>query len=78
MSGGRRCYASDRPPAFFCSPRMALPTPLVLFQPKSVISVMMMTAFIFEQMSCCFECAMEFHCNRKAAGQMTKRKRVSA
>ena len=49
-----------------------------LHKPKSVISVMMMTAFIFEQMSCCFECAMGFHCNRKAAGQMTKRKRVSA
>ena len=48
------------------------------FYPKSVISVMMISSFIFEQMSCNFECAMGFHCNRKVAGQMTKRKRVSA
>ena len=31
---------------------------------KSAISVMMITAYIFEQMSLRFEGAMGFHCNR--------------
>ena len=32
--------------------------------PKSAISVMMITAYIFEQMPLRFEGAMGFHCNR--------------
>ena len=44
-----------------------------LFQPKSVISVMMITTLVFEQMSLRFEGAMGFHCNRKTERQMTKR-----
>ena len=32
--------------------------------PQSAISVMMITAYLFEQMSLRFEGAMEFHCNR--------------
>ena len=35
------------------------------FQPKSVISVMMIITFIFEQVFCHFEGAMGFHCNRE-------------
>ncbi|MBS7284256.1 MAG: hypothetical protein KIG89_02170, partial [Prevotella sp.] len=42
--------------------------------PKSVISVMMITTLVFEQMSLRFEGAMGFHCNRKTERQMTKRK----
>ena len=42
--------------------------------PKSVISVMMIIAFIFEQVFCRFEGAMGFHCNREATKQMTKRR----
>ena len=42
-------------------------------QPKSVISVMMITTLVFEQMSLRFEGAMGFHCNRKTEMQMTKR-----
>ena len=41
--------------------------------PKSVISVMMITTFIFEQMLFRFEGTMGFHCNRKTGKQMTKR-----
>ena len=44
------------------------------FQPKSVISVMMIIAFVFEQMFCHFEGAMGFHCNREVTKQMTKRR----
>ena len=33
---------------------------------------MMIMAFIFEQMSCYFEGAMGFHCNREVARQMTR------
>jgi hypothetical protein len=40
--------------------------------PESVNSVMMIMTFIFEQMSCYFEGAMGFHCNRKVARQMTR------
>ena len=47
-------------------------------KPKSVISVMMITTLVFEQMSLRFEGAMGFHCNRKTERQMTKRKFVSA
>lgn len=46
--------------------------------PKSVISVMMITTLVFEQMSLRFEGAMGFHCNRETERQMTKRKFVSA
>ena len=35
----------------------------VSIKPKSAISVMMITAYIFEQMSLRFEGAMGFHCN---------------
>ena len=44
-----------------------------VIQPKLVISVMMITTFVFEQMSLRFEGAMGFHCNRKTERQMTKR-----
>ncbi len=37
---------------------------LFLHNPKSAISVMMITAYIFEQMSLRFEGAMGFHCYR--------------
>ena len=43
-------------------------------EPKSVISVMMIMDFIFEQMFWHFEGAMGFHCNREATKQMTKRR----
>ena len=36
---------------------------LACHNPKSVISVMMIIASIFEQMFCHFEGAMGFHCN---------------
>ena len=42
------------------------------FKPKSVISVMMIIDYVFEQMFCHFEGAMGCHCNRKATRQMTK------
>ena len=42
--------------------------------PKSVISVMMIIAFVFEQMFCHFEGAMGFHCNREVTKQITKRR----
>ena len=48
-----------------------LPEP-VFYYPESVNSVMMIMTFIFEQMSCYFEGAMGFHCNRKVARQMTR------
>ena len=35
-----------------------------VIKPKSVINVMMIIAFVFEQMFCHFEGAMGFHCNR--------------
>ena len=38
-------------------------------KPKSNISVMMIIAFVFEQMFCHFEGAMRFHRNRKAPEQ---------
>ena len=44
------------------------------FQPKSVISVMMIIAFIFEQMFCYFEGAMGFHCNQEVTKKMPKKK----
>ena len=47
-------------------------------EPKSVISVMMITTLVFDQMSLRFEGAMGFHCNRKTERQMTKRKFVCA
>ena len=47
---------------------------MISLKPKSAISVMMVIAFIFEQMFCRFEGAMEFHCNREATKQMTKRR----
>ena len=47
-------------------------------KPKSVISVMMITSCIFEQISFRFEGAMGFHCNGKAERQMKKRKYVCA
>ena len=47
--------------------------PIPGIKPKSVISVMMIIAFIFGQMFCCIEGAMGFHCNRKATEQMSKR-----
>ncbi len=46
---------------------------LRFFQPESVISVMMIITYIFEQMFCRFEGAMGLHCNREATRQMTKR-----
>ena len=49
-----------------------------IIQPKSVISVMMITTLVFVQMSLRFEGAMGFHCNRKTERQMTKRKFVCA
>ena len=50
----------------------------VSYNPKSVISVMMITTLVFEQMFLRSEGAMGFHCNRKTERQMTKRKFVSA
>ena len=47
---------------------------MISLKPKSVISVMMVIAFTFEQMFCRFEGAMGFHCNREATKQMTKRR----
>ena len=47
--------------------------PHIGYKPKSVISVMMITTLVFEQMSLRFEGAMGFHCNRKTERQMTKR-----
>ena len=47
--------------------------PLYAIKPKLVISVMMITTLVFEQMSLRFEGAMGFHCNRKTERQMTKR-----
>ena len=47
-----------------------------MIQPKSAISVMMITVYIFEQMSLRFEGAMGSHCNRKTGRQMTKSKHV--
>ena len=44
--------------------------------PESVNSVMMIMAFIFEQMSCYFEGAMGVHCNREVARQMSQRNPV--
>ena len=41
-------------------------------EPESVISVMMIITYIFEQMFCRFEGAMGLHCNREATRQMTK------
>ncbi|MBQ7988547.1 MAG: hypothetical protein IJ253_08575, partial [Bacteroidaceae bacterium] len=40
----------------------------------SVNSVMMIMAFIFEQMSCYFEGAMGVHCNREVARLKVKKK----
>ena len=50
----------------------------VSIKPKSAISVMMITAYIFEQMSLRFEGAMGFHCNRETGRQMTTSKHVCA
>ena len=47
--------------------------PLYAIKPKLVISAMMITTLVFEQMSLRFEGAMGFHCNRKTERQMTKR-----
>ena len=47
-----------------------------LVKPESVNSVMMIMAFIFEQMSCYFEGAMGGHCNREVARQMSQRNPV--
>ena len=47
---------------------------LVQYYPQSVISVIMIIAFVFEQMFCHFEGAMGFHCNREVTKQMTKRR----
>ena len=44
-----------------------------MIKPESVISVMMIITYIFEQMFCRFEGAMGLHCNREATRQMTKR-----
>ena len=44
-----------------------------IIYPKSVISVMMITSCVFEQISFRFEGAMGFHCNGKAERKMTKR-----
>ena len=47
---------------------------VVPFYPESVISVMMIIDYVFEQMLCRFDGAMGFHCNREATKQMTKRR----
>ena len=49
---------------------------LLNFKPESVNSVMMIMAFIFEQMSCYFEGAMGVYCNREVARQMSQRNPV--
>ena len=45
-----------------------------MIKPKSFISIMMIIAFIFEQVFCHFEGAMGFHCNREVTKQMAKKK----
>ena len=72
--GGRRGIITRKPYKFIASkPIGATPgsvpgsCPKMFSQnqhyPKSAISVMMITAYIFEQMSLRFEGAMGFHCN---------------
>ena len=41
--------------------------------PKSTVSIMVITTLVFEQMPLRFEGAMGFHCNRKTEKQMTKK-----
>ena len=43
-------------------------------KPKSVISVMVIMVFIFEQVFWHFKGAMGFHCNRETTKRMTKRR----